>query len=123
MLKTAAAPRTHRSLLTVAMGRRPSVTMVWRTPTRLSPPIWIFCSSNPAGGTVLSSIPDPGPKKTALAAGGAESASYGEPGDDGPASAAAGHQKTALLHLGCGSSGRCFFIRTQIGRASCRERV
>src|ERR1017187_9978449 len=63
MLKTAAALRTQRSLETVARGRRPSVPMVWRTPTRLSPPMWIFCSSNPAAGTSLASMPSSVPTK------------------------------------------------------------
>src|ERR1035437_3865169 len=66
MLKTAAASRTQRSLETVAMGRRPSVTMVWRMPTRLSPPIWIFCRSNPAAGTSLASMPNSVPTKETL---------------------------------------------------------
>src|SRR5450759_4461926 len=66
MLKTAAAPRTQRLLLAVAMGRRPSVAIVWRTPTRLSPPIWMISRSNPAAGTSLASRPCSVPTKQTL---------------------------------------------------------
>src|SRR5665647_3695418 len=66
MLKTARAPRTQRSLSTVAMGRRPSVVKVWRMETRLSPPIWIFWRSNPAAGTSLPSMPNSVPTKQTL---------------------------------------------------------
>jgi hypothetical protein len=98
MLKTAEAVRTQRSLLIVAMGKRPREAKVWRNPTRLSPPICIFCRSNPAAGTSLASRPCSVPTKHTWWPRALEFASDGEPRDYVPASTAASHQKIALLH-------------------------
>ena len=100
MLKTAAAVRTQRLLLTVAMGSRPRVEMVSPQADAVeSADLDLSSRSKPAAGTSLRFHAVLRADKANLVAAGAQFAGHREPGDHMSARAAARHQEI-VCHLG-----------------------